>query len=164
MRTFSKRVAAVALSAAIAGAVFAPAIASADDPLPTGDCTTLVTDLQATVTALTTAVALPVRDGADLPGLPVGGDPVQAALDVQGAVTALAGGGCLPALPTSPDTEVTACVDLAVDLQVDVSAVLAAVISPDGPDLTAAVDAATKLTATVTALVGGNCLGGALPA
>ncbi|GIG70875.1 hypothetical protein [Phytomonospora endophytica] len=161
MRTFSKRVAAVALSAAITGAVFAPAIASAEDP-PAADCAALTADLQAAVTALTTAVAVPVRDGADLPGLPVGGDPLAAALDVQGAVAALGGGGCLPGVP-EPGADVTLCVELAVDLNLNVSAVLAAVVNVDGPDLTAAAAAAADLSTTVTALVGGSCLGGVAP-
>lgn len=161
MRTFSKRFAAVALSAAVAGAFFAPAIASAEEP--EADCAALTADLQAAVTALTTAVAVPVRDTAELPGLPVGGDPLTAVLDVKAAISALAEGGCLPAPPTEPGAEVTLCIELAVDLNLDVSAVVAAVVNVGGPDLTAAADAAADLSTTLTALVSAGCLTGTAP-
>lgn len=164
MRTFKKGIAATAIStAALAGLLFTPSMASAETP----DCTTQVTALQQTITDLTAAVALPVRGSADgtgqdigLPPLPGTADPTALAVQLQSQVTGLADAGCLPALPTSGADPVSACLDAAVDLQAQVSALLAAIIGPTGPDLTAAVAVVTDLSATVSVLVSGNCLTG----
>ncbi|WP_285666306.1 hypothetical protein [Actinorhabdospora filicis] len=169
MRTFKKGIAATAITtAALAGLLVTPSIAAATetaaaDPAPGADCATQVTALQQTITDLTAAVALPVRatpDEIGLPPLPGTADPTALAVQLQSQVTGLADTGCLPALPATGADPVSACLDAAVDLQAEVSALLAALIGTDGPDVTAAVAVVTKLSATVTVLVSGNCLTG----